>query len=161
MDLIRIGAFIKEKRKEKGMTQQELAAKLHVTDRAVSKWEVGRGMPDTTIMRELCELLGITLNELLGGQSLTAENKEKQIENNTMELLQERQNNKKRTLLKFLSGFCIYAVFGAIIGAALGLVAPDMGMGTVIVIAVGVMIGAGLGSEVEQAIKGKLSNKKK
>ena len=63
----RIGSFIMECRREKGMTQAQLAEKLHITDRAVSKWETGKSLPDSSIMLALCEVLGITADELLGG----------------------------------------------------------------------------------------------
>ena len=71
MDQAKSGRFIAEKRKEKGMTQKELARQLGIGDKAVSKWECGRGMPDHSIMLPLCELLGINVNELLMGESLS------------------------------------------------------------------------------------------
>ena len=61
MDQIKIGRFISEKRKAQGMTQAQLAEKLGITDRAVSKWETGRSMPDVSLMMELCSQLGITV----------------------------------------------------------------------------------------------------
>ncbi len=68
MDQIKIGKFIALCRKEKGMTQLELAEKLNITDRAVSKWETGKSMPDTSIMIPLCEILSVSVNELLCGE---------------------------------------------------------------------------------------------
>ena len=65
MDQIKIGRFISERRKSVGLTQMQLAERLNITDRAVSKWERGRAMPDTSIMLELCDILGINVNELL------------------------------------------------------------------------------------------------
>ena len=65
MDQKKIGAFISELRKEKRMTQKDLAEKLGVTDRAISKWENGRGLPEVSLMKPLCEILEITVNELL------------------------------------------------------------------------------------------------
>ena len=65
MDQLKIGRFIAERRREQGLTQAELAEKLHITDRAVSKWETGRGVPDSSIMLALCELLDINVNDLL------------------------------------------------------------------------------------------------
>ncbi len=67
MNQIKIGRFIAECRKEKKLTQMQLAEKLNITDRAVSKWETGKGMPDSSVMLELCEILGITVNDLLSG----------------------------------------------------------------------------------------------
>lgn len=68
MDQIQIGKFIAACRKEKGMTQAQLAEKMGVSDRAVSKWETGKNMPDSSIMLELCSELGITVNDLLNGR---------------------------------------------------------------------------------------------
>ena len=70
MDQIKIGKFILELRKEKNMTQQELANVLGVTDRAISKWENGRGLPDLSLLKPLCDTLNITINELLSGEKL-------------------------------------------------------------------------------------------
>ena len=68
MNQTEIGKFIAKCRKEKKLTQAQLAEKLNITDRAVSKWETGKSMPDSSIMLELCEILGITVNELLSGE---------------------------------------------------------------------------------------------
>ena len=70
MDQEKIGKFISSCRKESGLTQAALADKLGITDRAVSKWETGKSLPDASIMIELCNLLGITVNELLTGCNL-------------------------------------------------------------------------------------------
>ena len=75
MDQIKIGKFIAECRKNKNMTQAQLAEKVGVTDRAVSKWENGRSMPDSSIMLELCGELGITVNELLCGERIVIDRK--------------------------------------------------------------------------------------
>ena len=68
MDQIKIGNFIAERRRLKNLTQAQLAEMLGITDRAVSKWENGRSLPDSGIMLELCSILGITVNELLCGE---------------------------------------------------------------------------------------------
>lgn len=70
MNQTKIGFFIAECRKEQNLTQLQLANKLLVTDRAVSKWERGKGMPDVSIMLDLCEIFGITVNELLCGEKI-------------------------------------------------------------------------------------------
>lgn len=70
MNQIDIGKFIAGCRKEKGLTQAQLAEKLNITDRAVSKWETGKCMPDSSIMLELCNILGVTVNELLSGERI-------------------------------------------------------------------------------------------
>ena len=71
MDQVKIGKFIAECRKEKNLTQMQLAEKLNITDRAISKWECGKAMPDTSIMLELCDILGINVNELLCGEKIS------------------------------------------------------------------------------------------
>ena len=74
MNQIKIGAFISERRKAKGWTQSQLAEKLEITDKAISKWETGRSMPDLSLFMPLCTLLGITLNELFAGECIAEEN---------------------------------------------------------------------------------------
>ena len=80
MDQIKIGKFIASCRKEEGMTQAELAEKLGISDRAVSKWETGKSMPDSGIMLELCGFLKINVNELLSGERIMAEFYSKQVD---------------------------------------------------------------------------------
>ena len=80
MDQIKIGRFIAERRKLQGLTQAQLAEKLNITDRAVSKWETGRSLPDATLMLALCEILGISVNELLSGEKVTMENNQQKNE---------------------------------------------------------------------------------
>ena len=87
MDQEKIGKFIFELRKEKKMTQQELADKIGVTDRAISKWENGRGMPDLSLMKPLCEILGITLNELISGERIEKKEIQKKSEENILKTI--------------------------------------------------------------------------
>ena len=91
MDQIKIGKFISECRKNKNMTQAQLAEKLNITDRAVSKWEHGKAMPDSSIMLELCELLDITVNDLLYGEKVSSENYAKKLQDRLMETLAMRE----------------------------------------------------------------------
>ena len=74
MDQIKIGRFIAERRKKEQLTQAQLAEKVGVTDRAVSKWETGKSMPDSSIMLELCDILKISVNDLLCGEVVTVDN---------------------------------------------------------------------------------------
>ena len=74
MEQVKIGKFIASKRKEQGLTQLQLAEKLGITDRAVSKWETGKSLPDASLMPELCKLLKITINDLLCGEIVSVEN---------------------------------------------------------------------------------------
>lgn len=86
MNQTEIGKFIAKCRKEKKLTQAQLAEKLNITDRAISKWETGKSMPDSSIMLELCEILGITVNELLSGEEIDMESYEKKADENLIAL---------------------------------------------------------------------------
>ena len=77
MDQLKIGKFIAECRKTKNLTQMQLAEKLGITDKAISKWERGIAMPDSSTMLELCDILGISVNELLSGEKISMENNQK------------------------------------------------------------------------------------
>ena len=98
MDQIKIGKFIAERRKELNLTQMQLAEKLGITDRAVSKWENGKAMPDSSIMLELCEILQISVNDLLHGEVITMENYNKELENTLVDLVKQKEKNDKRLL---------------------------------------------------------------
>lgn len=100
MNQIEIGKFIASCRKEQGMTQANLAEKLGITDRAVSKWENGKSMPDSGIMLELCELLEINVNELLSGEKIDMNNYEEKTEENLRQVLNrvEKILNENRVL---------------------------------------------------------------
>lgn len=100
MDQIKIGKFIASSRKDQSMTQAVLAEKLGISDRAVSKWETGKSLPDAGIMLELCELLNINVNELLSGEKIMTEAYNKKAEENLLAMRQEvveknRQLRKK------------------------------------------------------------------
>ena len=98
MDQIKIGKFIQEKRKEQGLTQMQLAEALGITDRAVSKWETGRSLPDAAIMLELCKLLHITVNDLLNGEVVSMENYDKHTEEMLLEMVKQKELADKRLL---------------------------------------------------------------
>ena len=82
MDQIKIGKFIAECRKKNGLTQIQLAEKLGITDRAVSKWENGKSLPDSSIMLDLCEILKISVNDLLSGEVVSMDNYDNSLEEN-------------------------------------------------------------------------------
>ena len=90
-----IGKFIAACRKEKGLTQVQLSEKLNITTRAVSKWETGKSCPDASIMLELCDILGITVNELLSGERITMENYQKMAEENLVDLQSKKEKAQK------------------------------------------------------------------
>lgn len=99
MDQVKIGKFIAECRKKQELTQMQLAERLCITDRAVSKWETGKAMPDSSIMLELCEILKITVNDLLSGEVVTMENYNKEMESNMLELIKQKEQGDKRLLM--------------------------------------------------------------
>lgn len=96
MNQTEIGKFIARCRKEKKLTQAQLAEKLNITDRAVSKWETGKSMPDSSIMLELCAILGITVNELLSGEEISMESYEKRADENLVALKRKEEKSGKR-----------------------------------------------------------------
>lgn len=99
MNQIEIGKFIARCRKEKNLTQAQLAEKLNITDRAVSKWETGKSMPDSSIMLELCEILGITVNMLLSGEEVDMEIYEKKADENLIALKKKDENNMTKNMI--------------------------------------------------------------
>ena len=98
MDQIKIGRFIQEKRKEKKLTQSEVAEKLNITDRAISKWENGVCLPDAGTMPELCEILGISINDLFSGEKVDMKENEKKLEENLLEMTKIKEQKDKMLL---------------------------------------------------------------
>ena len=95
MDQLKIGKFIAECRKQNGLTQLQLSEKLSITDKAVSKWERGIAMPDTSIMLELCDILGISVNELLSGERIDMERNDQKNEQLLLEMAKELEKKNK------------------------------------------------------------------
>jgi|GEM_PF-575242 len=110
MDQTRIGTFIAVLRKEKGLTQKELAEQIGISDKTVSKWETGNGMPDIAYLSPLCEVLDINVNELLSGEKLPSEEYLGKAEENMKHLMQENQNNKNAGRWQGLVGIALLAV---------------------------------------------------
>ena len=100
MNQEKVGKFISQCRKEKGMTQAQLAEKFNVSNVAVSKWENGKSCPDASIMIELCDLLGITVNELLSGERIHVEDYKDKAESNLIETQEERKTLKEKVRLQ-------------------------------------------------------------
>ena len=98
MDQVKIGKFIAECRKKEKLTQMQLAEKLNITDRAISKWETGRAMPDSSIMLELCDILKISVNDLLSGEVVTMDNYNKELDNNLLDMIKQKEQADKRLL---------------------------------------------------------------
>lgn len=98
MDQAKIGKFIAECRKKQGLTQMQLAEKMNVTDRAVSKWETGKAMPDSSIMLALCDALKINVTDLLNGERITMENFNKETQNKLIEMIKQKEESDRRLL---------------------------------------------------------------
>lgn len=112
MDQVKIGKFIAECRKKANLTQMQLAEKLNITDRAVSKWETGKSLPDTSIMLELCDILKISVNDLLSGEVVSMDNYNKQMENNLLEMAKQKETADKRLLhLEIFIGVAVMLIF--------------------------------------------------
>lgn len=119
MDQIKIGHFIAVCRKEQGLTQLQLAEKLGITDRAVSKWETGKTMPDASLMLDLCKELHVTVNDLLSGERVTMENYDKTMEQNLLELAKQKEEADKRLLtLEIVIGVILVALLLALAAVA-------------------------------------------
>ena len=116
MDQIKIGKFIAECRKKNNLTQMQLAEKLNITDRAISKWENGKGMPDSSIMLDLCNELKISVNELLSGEVLEMNKYNEKVEKNLLEIVKQKEESDKRLLtMEIVIGVLISIVFFALI----------------------------------------------
>ena len=100
MDLEKIGKYIATKRKALGITQVQLAERLGMSDKSVSKWERGICLPDVSVYMELCEILGITLNEFIAGEDLDQENVVKQSEKNLIQVAKDGDEKKKKMKIK-------------------------------------------------------------
>jgi len=119
MDLIKIGKYIAGKRKELGMTQKQLAEKLGMSDKSVSKWERGVCLPDVSVYSDLCLILGISINEFLAGEDIEQENIEKKSEENIIGVATDSKHKQKR-LKAIICALLIFAVIAiSVIGTAL------------------------------------------
>jgi len=116
MDQIKIGKFIAECRKKNNLTQMQLAEKLNITDRAISKWETGRAMPDSGIMLELCNELKITVNELLSGEMIEMKDYDKKAEELLLEMQKQKEEADKRLLsIEIIMGLITVIMYIALV----------------------------------------------
>ena len=99
MDQLKIGKFIADCRKEKKLTQMQLAEKLGITDKAVSKWERGIALPDSSIMLDVCKILGISVNELLSGEKINMEEQSKKAEELLLDFKRKEERLRKKLLI--------------------------------------------------------------
>lgn len=120
MDQIKIGKFIAASRKQANLTQMQLAEILNITDRAVSKWETGRSLPDSSLMLPLCEVLNISVNDLLCGEVIPMENYNKEMEHQLLEMVKEKEQRDRQLLtLEWVIGIlsCLVLFIPVLIGA--------------------------------------------
>ena len=125
MDQLKIGKFIAECRKQKNLTQMQLAEKLGITDKAISKWERGIAMPDSSIMLELCDILGISVNELLSGEKVNMENNNQKNEQLLLDMAKELEK-KNKTIWSSMWVIMIVSITALIAGILIaGLLIPE------------------------------------
>ncbi len=116
MDLIKIGKFIANCRKDKKITQEKLAEKLYISDRAISKWERGLSLPDTDKMLELCDILDITVNELLNGEKTERNDDNKKTEKLLIDMVKQKKESDKRLLsIEIVIGILITVILLALV----------------------------------------------
>ncbi len=104
MDQVKIGKFISDERKAKGYTQKQLSELLGISDKTISKWERGNGFPEASLLLPLCNELEITVNELLTGERISQQNYKKKAEENMVNMIREKEENKQKILLTTIIG---------------------------------------------------------
>ena len=154
MDQLKIGKFIAQRRKAANLTQLQLAEKLGITDRAISKWETGKAMPDSSIMLELCDVLGISVNDLLCGEVVMMDQYNKELENNLLEMIRQKEHSDKRLLTMeiVLGVVCLLPLLAAVI-FALGLPLEEPEAATLVGISlVPLLIATPFAIKIEQTV---------
>lgn len=111
MDQIQIGKFIAKERKNKNLTQQQLSDILGISNKTISKWECGNGFPEISLLLPLCEALEISVNELLSGERLAEADYRRKAEENMVNIIREKEENKKKLWLTFLVGMIATITF--------------------------------------------------
>lgn len=152
MEQIKIGKFIAEERKAKGLTQRQLADVLSISDKTVSKWECGKGLPEVSLMLPLCETLNITVNDLLSGERVSEVDYQRKAEENMMDLMKENQENKKRMALSVICGVITIIAVCSLIVIASYIDLPVLARIAVILLAA-VTAAAGIGAAAMLEVK--------
>ncbi|NMA06684.1 MAG: helix-turn-helix transcriptional regulator [Ruminococcaceae bacterium] len=136
MEQEKIGKFIATCRKEAGFTQASLAEKLGITDRAVSKWETGKSLPDASIMLELCELLKINVNELLFGEHISMDDYQEKAESQLLELKEklEKSHANMLTIEKYMGIIGIPIMVAMVIAGAFSCKAENYVTGVILIV---------------------------
>lgn len=143
MDQSKTGKFIAAMRREKSMTQRQLADLIGISDKTVSKWETGKGMPEVSLMLPLCELLEISVNELLSGERLTSDDYQKKAEENIMNLVKEKEESRKKLMLSFIVCF-ITILAGVTLIMTAGMAAMAVWARILLIIIAVLVIGGGI-----------------
>ena len=145
MDLQKIGAFLKELRKEKGFTQEQLAETLNVSRRTVSRWETGNNMPDLDLLMEIADLYEVDLREMLNGERKSEDKMNKELEETVLQVA-EYTNADKQRVTKTVQGFFLLGILALVINVAMDLMEVEgtfwtgFGQGATIGIAIGSMV---------------------
>lgn len=144
MNQVLTGRFIKECRKGKGFTQEQLAEKLNISCKTVSKWECGNGFPEISLMLPLCAELGITVNELLSGCKISDEEYKIKAEENLISAIAERRENKKKMVLQILIAFST-VLSGCVMFLIAGLLQMPVRLRVALIIIGAVVAAVGIG----------------
>ena len=107
MNQTAIGSYISKKRREKNLTQEQLAEKLGVSNKTISKWETGKSMPELGYLQQLCEILQINVNELLSGERLSGDDYPRKAEETIMALMKDNETNKKKNIRDMIIGIVL------------------------------------------------------
>lgn len=135
MDQSKTGRFIAERRKAQGLTQRQLAEALELSDKTISKWECGNGLPEVSLMLPLCSLLDISVNDMLSGERVSQLEYKQKAEANMIDLLKDQQENKKRFALSIITGIITIIAMLALVCLAAFLDLPTVGRVGLIVFA--------------------------
>ena len=152
MDQIKIGKFIAEIRKEQNFTQRQLADTLSISDKTVSKWECGKGLPEVSLMIPLCDALQITVNDLLTGERVSEVDYQKKAEENMMNLMKENDENKKRKALSIICGVITIIAVCSLVVIASYIAIPTIARIALIVFAIITAV-AGIGAAAMLEVK--------
>ena len=152
MDQVKIGKFIAECRKRNNLTQMQLAEKLNITDRAISKWENGKAMPDSSIMLDLCKELKINVNELLSGEVIKMDNYNEKAEELLIEMKKQKEEADKKMLqLEWVIGYMASLTFLTLVFVASYVeMANWLRIFLIVFGAISFVVGMGHGIRIEQ-----------
>ena len=144
MDQVKTGQFIKAMRKEKNLTQREIAERLNISEKTVSKWETGNGLPEVSLMLPLCELLEISVNELLSGERLDGKRYFEKAEQNIVSLIEEKTEAKKKLIIAVIV-VVITLLAGLTIVLLAGLSEMKTWLRVLLIVIAFIVIGTGIG----------------